>query len=236
MIYIFYHLDKWCFSELVESRLYRNRKAAALIFFEENDGGLSLPKGGFPEVWWGTMCMAGEEWTIKALTLIRGRAVCVHPFPIFELEPSVGTDTYGGIYDLCHGIIAFAENGNVFIAFEKVYRTKPSNGLASNTSRIDFRAMAFDNSVGEVPTHDIEPEHMKFGGKWCHCEENAHSIKGNGWGIMEAEVGATQSQTSSDLRHKPASIHGVIGGAMTPAASRPPLEGTWTISPLFPAP
>jgi len=185
MIYIFYHLDKWCFPELVESRLYRNRKAAALIFFEENEGGLSLPKGGFPEVWWGTMCMAGEEWTIKALTLIRGRAVCVHPFPIFELEPSVGTDTYGGIYDLCHGIIAFAENGNVFIAFEKVYRTKPSNGLASNTSRIDFRAMAFDNSVGEVPTHDIEPEHMKFGGKWCHCEENAHSIKGNGWGIME---------------------------------------------------
>jgi len=38
-----------------------------------------------------------------------------------------------------------------------------------------------------------------------------------------AEVGATQSQTSSDLRHKPASIHGVRGGAMTPAASRPPL-------------
>jgi len=46
MIYIFYHLDKWCFPELVESRLYRNRKAAALIFFEENEGGLSLPKEG----------------------------------------------------------------------------------------------------------------------------------------------------------------------------------------------
>jgi len=53
--------------------------------------------------------------------------------------------------------------------------------------------------------------------------EAASQMKKDGVRNPLAGAQVPKSQTSSDLRHKPASIHGVIGGAMTPAASRPPL-------------
>ena len=53
--------------------------------------------------------------------------------------------------------------------------------------------------------------------------EAASQMKKDGVRNPLAGAQVPKSQTSSDLRHKPALIHGVIGGAMTPAASRPPL-------------